>query len=213
MDSIECPEGFSPDGLTEHLIDALLPLVWPQHPSHLPGARYDLVVGGSASAGRHTRPGGPNRQARAHQVGALPSPATATATEEIKMLQLHACVIVRCDQCGDSPGHQAHHPTEDLALDAAAAEGWQVGPGGRLWCSACATVLSCEADGHEFSAWRHPVTSDGQPAPSQYRHCRRCCLLDSRPARWLIGSTPGRGTSAGFSVLLSGAGAAVAEVA
>lgn len=129
------------------------------------------------------------------------------------MLQLHACVIVRCDQCSQSPGHQAHHPTEDTALDAAAADGWQVDPGGRLWRSACATVLTCEAEGHEFSAWRHPVTANEQLALSEYRHCQRCCLIDSRPARWLIGSTPGRGKSAGFSALLTGTGATVAEVA
>jgi hypothetical protein len=97
------------------------------------------------------------------------------------MLQLHTCVTVSCDQCGDSAGLDAHYPTEDGALDAVAAQGWQVDPAGRLWCSACATVLTCEAEGHEFSDWQRPVISSGQPALSEYRHCRRCCLVDSRP--------------------------------
>lgn len=219
LDGCEYPERFSPDGLTEHVINALLPLVWPRHQLLRPGpqrpsSRYDLASGGDgmrAVDGHHARPGGSNRQERAHQAGAPPSPASAT--KEIGMLQLHACVIVRCDQCGDSPGHEAHHPTEDVALDAAAAEGWQVGPGGGLWCSACATVLSCEAEGHQFSAWRHPITTAGHPALSEYRHCQRCCLHDSRPARWLIGSDPGRGCSAAYSVLLTGASTTVAEVA
>src|SRR5205823_1161205 len=135
--------------------------------------------------------GGPNRQQRAHQTGTPKSPATAT--KEIGMLQLHTCVIVRCDQCEDSVGRHAHYATEDAALDAAAAEGWQVGPGGRFWCPACATVLTCEIEGHEFSAWQRPVTSNGQPALSEYRHCQRCCLVDSRPTRSLVGSVPARG--------------------
>jgi hypothetical protein len=121
------------------------------------------------------------------------------------MLQLHTCVIVRCDQCGDSPGRQAHYPSEEAALDAATTEGWQVDPSGQLWCSACATVLMCEAEGHEFSAWQLPVTSHGRPALSEYRHCRRCCLVDSRPARLLIGSNPGQGNSEGFRALLDAA--------
>ncbi len=96
---------------------------------------------------------------------------------------------VHCDQCGDalgSPGFEVHWPTEDAALDAAAAEGWLVGPGERLWCSACGPVLTCEAQGHEFSEWRHPVVRDEHPVVSEYRHCRRCCLHESRPATWLL---------------------------
>jgi len=102
------------------------------------------------------------------------------------MLQVRTCVSVHCDQCGNDPddsGFGAHWPTENAALDAAAAQGWLVGPSGQLWCSACGPVLTCEAQGHDFSPWRHPLTLDGHPAPSEYRHCRRCCLHDSRPAR------------------------------
>ncbi|MGH3824579.1 MAG: hypothetical protein ACRDRA_17360 [Pseudonocardiaceae bacterium] len=214
MNGAECSEQFSPDGLTEQAIDALLPLVWPQHQPQRRATRYEPLSGGcraSSADVQHTRPGDPNRQERAHRAGAPLSPATAT--KEIGMLQLHACVIIRCDQCGDRPGRHAHYPTEDAALDAAAVEEWHAGPGGRLWCSACATVLTCEAEGHEFSAWRHPLTSGGQPALSEYRHCRRCCLDDSRPARWLIGSAPRQGRSAGFSALLAGAATHKAEVA
>jgi hypothetical protein len=80
-----------------------------------------------------------------------------------------------------------HYPTEDAALDAAAAEGWLVGPGGRLWCSACGPVLTCEVEGHEFSEWRRLVTVNGQPARSEYRHHRRYCLDESRRAEQLIG--------------------------
>ncbi|MGH3803106.1 MAG: hypothetical protein ACRDTD_23855 [Pseudonocardiaceae bacterium] len=109
---------------------------------------------------------------------------------------------VHCDQCGDSlgsSGFEAHYATEDAAFDAAAAAGWRVGPSGRLWCSACAPVLTCEAEGHEFSEWRHPVTFGGHLAGSEYRHCRRCCLHESRPARRLIGGLPGQAASAALA--------------
>jgi hypothetical protein len=42
------------------------------------------------------------------------------------MLQVHTCMSVHCDQGGnspDGPGFEAHWPTEDAALDAAAAGG------------------------------------------------------------------------------------------
>ncbi len=131
------------------------------------------------------------------------------------MLQVHTCVSVHCDQCGDTPGNpgfDAHYPTETAALDAAAAQGWQVGPGGRLWCSACGPVLTCEIDGHEFTPWRavlvsidkfherhagtgHAATpAQGHPVVGrEYRYCRRCCLHESRPARELTSARPGRG--------------------
>jgi hypothetical protein len=105
------------------------------------------------------------------------------------MVQVHTCVSVHCDQCGDSlgdPGFEAHYPTEDATLDAAVTDGWRVGPGGRWWCSACAPGLICATQGHEFSQWRHPVTLDGHPAGSEYRHCRRCCRHESRPATSLL---------------------------
>jgi hypothetical protein len=134
------------------------------------------------------------------------------------MVQVHTCVSVHCYQCGNSlgsAGFEVHYPTQDAALDAAAAQGWRVGPGGRLWCSACAPVLTCEAEGHKFSEWRHPVTSDGQPAGnSEYRHCQRCCLHESRPDRRLISSRAGQGKSAALpSELLAGAGTTAGEVA
>jgi hypothetical protein len=162
-----------------------------------------------------TRPGGPNRQERAHQVGAPTS--LTNAIEEIGMLQVHTCVSVHCDQCGSSlgsPRFEAHYPTEDAALDAAAAQGWRIGPGGRLWCSACAPVLTCAAEGHVFSGWRRPVTRDGQRAGREYRHCRRCCLHDSRPASWLISARPGWGKSTALPPgLLADAGIDAGEVA
>lgn len=178
MRVVPYPERFSPDGLTEPVIDALLPLVWPPHLLQRPALRL------GATEIRDTRPGSSNRQERARRAGAPQSPAIAT--KEINMLQLTTCVSVRCDQCGQCPARGEHYPTEDAALDAAAAEGWRVGPGERLWCSACATVLTCEAEGHEFTAWSHPVTSDGNPALSEYRHCQQCCLVDSRPATVLL---------------------------
>lgn len=156
------------------------------------------LCGGAKSIEFHdTRPGGPNRQERAHRAGAPES--LTEAIEEIGMLQVHTCVSVHCDQCRGSlggPGFEAHFATEDAALDAAAAEGWLVGPGGRLWCSACGPILTCEAEGHEFSPWRLPVVSGGRLALSEYRHCRRCCLEESRPARRLTGSDPRRSKSA-----------------
>jgi hypothetical protein len=102
------------------------------------------------------------------------------------MLQVHTCLSVHCDQCGDalgSPLVEAHYRTENTARNATAAEGWRDGPGRRLLCSACAPILTCEIWGHEFSAWRHPVTPSGQPGPSEYRHCWRCCRHESRPAQ------------------------------
>jgi hypothetical protein len=118
------------------------------------------------------------------------------------MVQVHTCVSVHCDQCGDTlggPEFQAHYPTEDAALDAAATQGWQVGPGGRLWCSACGPVLTCEAEGHQFTKWcpllindyqelvtrlGHDVaaTAGGHPARREYR----CCLHESRTALGVV---------------------------
>jgi hypothetical protein len=80
------------------------------------------------------------------------------------MIQIHTCVRIRCDQCGDplgGLGSEEYYPTETTALSAAEAVGWRLGPGGRLWCSACAPVLSCEAEGHQFTDWRHPRTEGG----------------------------------------------------
>lgn len=96
------------------------------------------------------------------------------------MIQVHTCVSVHCAQCGNAlgiPGFEAHYPTEDTALDAAATAGWVVAPGGRLWCSACGPVLTCEAEGHQFSDW---CPNPGSPGGRQYRYCRRCCLHESR---------------------------------
>ncbi|MGB8201440.1 MAG: hypothetical protein WCF33_17415, partial [Pseudonocardiaceae bacterium] len=73
-----------------------------------------------------TRPGGPNRQERAHRVGAPESPAEEI--EEMGMLQVHTCVSVHCDQCGEplgDPEIQGHYPSEDAALNAAATQRWR----------------------------------------------------------------------------------------
>ncbi len=102
------------------------------------------------------------------------------------MFQVRTCVSVHCDRCGDALGAplvEEHYRTENVARDAATAHGWRVGSNSRLLCSACAPVLACEVWGHEFSAWRHPVTPAGQPAPNEYRHCWRCCRHESRPAQ------------------------------
>lgn len=203
MDGVKYLERFSPDGLSEDVIDAWLPFLWPQHPSQRPTPRCPAAGYGLVLSGHDTRP------APAH--GDLNR--SVPATKEVGMLQLHACVIIRCDQCGDHPGGAGHYPAEDAALEAATAAGWQVGPGGQLWCSVCATVLTCEADGHEFTAWRHPVTANGQPALSEYRHCRRCCLDECRPATRLIGSVPRHGKSAAFPSQQLRAGTVAAEVA
>ena len=135
-----------------------------------------------------TRPGSPNRQERAHRVGAPESPTEAI--EEIGMVQVHTCVSVHCGQCGDSlgsPGFETHFATEDAALQAAAAAGWLAGPGGRLWCSACGPVLRCEADGHEFSPWRRAAYSDQRLVLREHRLCLRCCLHETRSVVSLSG--------------------------
>jgi hypothetical protein len=167
--------------------------VIPTFPPCIPRLLGMTSTAGTPTDVHDTRPGGPNRQERAHRVGAPESPTEAI--EEIEMVQVHACVSVHCGQCGNalgSPGFEAHYPTEAAALDAADAGGWLVDRG-RLWCSACGPVLTCEAEGHEFSEWRRPVVAHGRPANSEYRHCRRCCLDESRRAKWLIGSHPEQG--------------------
>lgn len=101
------------------------------------------------------------------------------------MLRIHTCLSVHCDQCGDglcSSGFAAHYRSERAALAAATASRWQSAPDGRLLCSACAPVLACEVEGHQFSEWRDPVLRGGLVAMSEYRYCRRCCEVDSRPA-------------------------------
>jgi hypothetical protein len=127
----------------------------------------------------NTGPGGPNRQERAHRGGAPQSPVKAT--EETSMLLRHTCLSVACDQCldhPDQPGPHRHWPTEAAALDAVTALGWYVSEdGGRLLCPTCAPVLTCEAQGHEFTAW-HRCGCSSQIA---YRDCGRCGLEESRP--------------------------------
>ncbi len=120
------------------------------------------------------------------------------------MLQVHACVSVHCHQCGDGlggPAFEAHYPSEAAALDMVAAQGWRVGPGGRLWCSACGPVLTCELEGHEFIPWRRAPNDDAQVLSGgevgggetvggdagEYRYCRRCCVHESRPGAVLVG--------------------------
>lgn len=101
------------------------------------------------------------------------------------MIQVHTCVSVHCDQCGDAlggPVHMAHFRTENAAMNAATADGWRIGPDRRWWCSVCAPALICQTEEHQFSPWRHPLTRNGHSAPSEYRYCRRCCVLESRPA-------------------------------
>lgn len=101
------------------------------------------------------------------------------------MLQVHTCVSVHCDQCDYALGSLTgtmHFRTEKAAINAALAEGWRIGTGEQWWCPACAPALICQAEGHLFTPWRHPHTRTRRPAPSEYRYCRRCCELESRPA-------------------------------
>jgi hypothetical protein len=100
------------------------------------------------------------------------------------MIQVHTCVSVHCDQCGaalGSPECEEHYRNERSALRAATAQRWRTGPNGRLVCSACAPILVCELEGHQCSSWHHPTLPDGRVAAREYRHCWRCCELDSRP--------------------------------
>ena len=101
------------------------------------------------------------------------------------MIQVHTCVSVHCDQCGDAlrrPTYTVHFRTENAARDAATADGWRIGPNGQWWCTVCTPALICQAQGHQFNPWRHPLTRNGHPALSEYRHCRQCCVVESRPA-------------------------------
>jgi hypothetical protein len=101
------------------------------------------------------------------------------------MLQVHTCVSVHCDQCGHIlglPAHALHFRTENAAINAATADRWRIGTDGQWWCSACAPALICQAEGHQFTPWRCPRSHRDRSAPSEYRYCRRCCALESRPA-------------------------------
>lgn len=111
------------------------------------------------------------------------------------MLQRLICVVVHCDQCGDGPYDptmELHYPSRSAALDALAAQGWDIsGDGGRLLCPDCHTVLTCEADGHEFTEWQRcrcgQLIAAHRPGPAgrcgvAFRYCQRCCLHESRPA-------------------------------
>ncbi|MBV8541923.1 MAG: hypothetical protein JO063_07805 [Pseudonocardiales bacterium] len=195
--------------------------------------RHRRAGGGMTLIDVHdTRPGGPNRQERAHRVG-VPESLTE-AIKEFGMIQVHTCVSVHCDQCVDAlgdPGFEAHYPTEDAALDAAAAQGWEVGPGGRLWCSACGPVLTCAVESHEFTEWRavllcvdelheslagteHAAApAEGHPVGREYRYCQRCCLHESRPGGWLIGALSGSGKTDAIRQRLLAAGTGAGEVA
>ncbi len=49
------------------------------------------------------------------------------------MIQVHTCLSVHCDQCGDALGRAAytvHFRTESTALHAATTDGWRIGPDG-----------------------------------------------------------------------------------
>lgn len=118
------------------------------------------------------------------------------------MIQVHTCVSIHCDQCGDTlgaSGFPAHYRSERFALTAAAAQGWRIGPGRQWWCSACAPELICQAEGHQFSEWWRPLTPAGHPASNEYRHCRRCCRHESRPTNPDLGNSDEgtEGTDAG----------------
>ncbi len=119
------------------------------------------------------------------------------------MVQVHTCVSVHCDPCGlplGSPNYEAHYSTEDAALDAAERAGWVCTTGGRWWCSCCGPVLTCEAEGHEFTPWLPGSASDGPGR--EYRYCRRCCLHETRTTSALVGSVPQRGKTAGVAAAL-----------
>ena len=103
------------------------------------------------------------------------------------MLQAHICVSVHCDQCGHVLGFPQrvwHFRTEGAATNAAMADRWRIDPDGQWWCAVCAPALICRAEGrHQFSPWRRPQLRSEGPAPSEYRYCRRCCVLQDRPAQ------------------------------
>ena len=128
-----------------------------------------------------------------------------------------------------TPDFEAHYPTENAALDAAAVQGWRIGPGGRLWCSACGPVLTCAAEGHEFTEWgpvllcsdkchelfeQAEATGGEHSVSREYRYCRRCCLHESRHNWLLISGLCGQGKGESGAVALRPANADVAaEVA
>jgi hypothetical protein len=101
------------------------------------------------------------------------------------MLQVHTCVSVHCDQCGHvlgRPEHTLHFRTEGAAINAVIAERWRIGSDGQWWCALCAPALICRTEGrHHFTPWRAPQIRGGRPAPSEYRYCRRCHVLEDRP--------------------------------
>lgn len=153
------------------------------------------------------------------------------------MVQVHTCVSVHCDQCGDSlgsPGCEAHYATEIAALDAATGQGWLIGPGSRWYCSACGPVLTCEAEGHVFTPWRLVLPRDeesrelaelaampegstelarARSVSREYRYCQRCCLHESHQDHSRENAGPGRGTGTSRPTGVGLAGSVVGEVA
>jgi hypothetical protein len=104
--------------------------VIPTSPPCIPRLVGMTSTAGTPTGVHDTRPGGPNRQERAHRVGAPESPTEAI--EEIGMLQVHTHVSVHCGQCGDalgSPGFEAHYPTEAAALGCRRCSGLAGRPG------------------------------------------------------------------------------------
>jgi len=107
------------------------------------------------------------------------------------MIETCACVVVRCDDCGEDWYDQLdgviHFPSIDDARRYLG-DDWNIADDGAAFCPHCIAARSCLANGHdwdEFTPCRHELWA--QPPAENHecrdlRSCERCGDLDSRPA-------------------------------
>lgn len=120
------------------------------------------------------------------------------------MLEHHACVTARCDQCGRFYGDDldtgaAYFRTAADALEVITMAfsrdevTWVVSQDGRLRCAQCESQRLCTESGHNWSTWL-PCLPDGadEVCSDQFRYCRRYC--DAHEVKH--GIAPGSGEAA-----------------
>ncbi|MEV5539189.1 hypothetical protein AB0L13_20215 [Saccharopolyspora shandongensis] len=106
------------------------------------------------------------------------------------MLEHHACVTARCDECGrfydeDAEGVM-HFNTAAEALECITTPygsdevAWVVGGDERLRCDLCESRRLCTENGHDWSEWLRCLCQGfDNPCPHRQRLCRCCPAWES----------------------------------